>query len=178
MGVECRQRFLPSKHRCRSMKYFLLLLLILSITVSPVAAQRRSRGSGRTDVPVSGHCTKKGTYVQPYDRAAPGLGSHKSSSCSSERHRSSNSHSRSSASSGSTRRDSHRGTKRNEAARESFQRQHPCPQTGKHSGSCPGYVVDHVRPLACGGADSPSNMQWQTVADAKAKDKTERIGCR
>jgi len=32
--------------------------------------------------------------------------------------------------------------------------------------------------LACGGADSPSNMEWQTVADAKAKDKWERIGCR
>lgn len=23
----------------------------------------------------------------------------------------------------------------------------------------------------------PSNMQWQTVADAKAKDKWERRGC-
>ena len=160
------------------MKYFLLLLLILSITVSPVAAQRRSRGSGRSDVHVSGHYTKKGTYVQPYDRAAPGLGSHKSSLSSSERHRSSNSYSRSSASSGSTHRDSHSGTKRSEAGKESFQRQHPCPATGKRSGSCSGYVVDHVRPLACGGADSPSNMQWQTVADAKAKDKTETLGCR
>jgi len=35
------------------------------------------------------------------------------------------------------------------------------------------YVVDHVQPLARGGADSPSNMQWQTRADAKAKDKWE-----
>jgi hypothetical protein len=42
----------------------------------------------------------------------------------------------------------------------------------------PGYVVDHIVPLACGGADSPSNMQWQTVAAAKAKDKVERKGCR
>jgi hypothetical protein len=25
-----------------------------------------------------------------------------------------------------------------------------------------------------GGADSPANMQWQTVANAKAKDKIER----
>jgi len=41
------------------------------------------------------------------------------------------------------------------------------------SGRCPGYVVDHVKPLECGGADAPSNMQWQTVADGKAKDKTE-----
>jgi hypothetical protein len=41
-----------------------------------------------------------------------------------------------------------------------------------------GYVIDHVKPLACGGADAPSNMQWQTVAEGKAKDKTERVGCR
>lgn len=41
-----------------------------------------------------------------------------------------------------------------------------------------GYVVDHVVPLACGGADNPSNMQWQTKADAKAKDKWERKGCK
>lgn len=42
----------------------------------------------------------------------------------------------------------------------------------------PGYVIDHVVPLACGGADLPSNMQWQTNADAKAKDTVERKGCR
>jgi len=41
-----------------------------------------------------------------------------------------------------------------------------------------GYVVDHKIALACGGADSPSNMQWQTKTDAKAKDKWERNGCR
>jgi hypothetical protein len=36
-----------------------------------------------------------------------------------------------------------------------------------------GYVVDHIIPLECGGADDPSNMQWQTIAEGKAKDKTE-----
>ena len=46
-----------------------------------------------------------------------------------------------------------------------------------HPHGWPGHVVDHVVPLACGGADAPSNMQWQTIADGKAKDKTERIGC-
>jgi hypothetical protein len=40
-----------------------------------------------------------------------------------------------------------------------------------------GYVVDHILPLECGGADAPSNMQWQTVEEAKIKDKTER-NCR
>ena len=52
-----------------------------------------------------------------------------------------------------------------------------CGPSGQGSGSCPGYVIDHVNPLECGGADAPSNMQWQTIADGKAKDKTERL-CR
>jgi hypothetical protein len=34
--------------------------------------------------------------------------------------------------------------------------------------------VDNIKPLACGGADVPSNMQWQTVEAAKAKDRLER----
>jgi hypothetical protein len=54
-----------------------------------------------------------------------------------------------------------------------FQRHHPCPSTGKTTGRCPGYVRDHVVPLCKGGADSPSNMQWQTVRDGKAKDRWE-----
>jgi hypothetical protein len=58
-----------------------------------------------------------------------------------------------------------------------FKRQAPCPITGQVRGACPGYVVDHVVPLACGGRDAPANMQWQTVPDAKAKDRWERQGC-
>jgi hypothetical protein len=46
------------------------------------------------------------------------------------------------------------------------------------TGKCQGYIIDHVIPLACGGTDATSNMQWQTVAEAKAKDKVERIGCK
>ncbi len=52
-------------------------------------------------------------------------------------------------------------------------RSHPCPATGKTSGPCPGYVVDHVAPLKRGGLDDPSNMQWQTIEQAKAKDRIE-----
>ena len=50
---------------------------------------------------------------------------------------------------------------------------HPCPSTGKTHGACPGYVVDHIQALKYGGADRPENMQWQTVSEAKAKDKWE-----
>jgi len=59
------------------------------------------------------------------------------------------------------------------AARRQFQRLHPCPSTGKPTGACPGYVVDHIVPLKRGGPDQLSNMQWQTIADAKAKDRIE-----
>lgn len=62
-------------------------------------------------------------------------------------------------------------------ARTEFKHQQPCPSTGKKTGACKGWVIDHIKPLACGGADAPSNMQWQTVADAKAKDKWERKDC-
>jgi hypothetical protein len=75
------------------------------------------------------------------------------------------------------RRRSHGHIKRSAAARQAFKREHPCPSTGRRSGVCPGFVIDHVRPLECGGADDPGNMQWQTTAAAKAKDKTERY-CR
>lgn len=74
-------------------------------------------------------------------------------------------------------RDARGRIRRSGAAKEAFKRQQPCPSTGRGSGACPGYVIDHVRPLECGGADAPENMQWQTIADGKAKDKTERY-CR
>lgn len=67
---------------------------------------------------------------------------------------------------------------RSPAVRAEFQRLHPCPANGKTRGACPGYVVDHVVPLCAGGADAPSNMQWQTAADAKAKDREEARICR
>ena len=63
---------------------------------------------------------------------------------------------------------------RSAAARREFRKLHPCPGTGSTGGPCPGYVIDHVKPLACGGADSPANMQWQTIEDGKAKDAVER----
>ncbi len=67
----------------------------------------------------------------------------------------------------------HKGrVKRNGAAKKEFMRRTGYPHGRK------GYVVDHIIPLACGGPDTPENMQWQSKEAAKAKDKWERRGCR
>lgn len=68
-------------------------------------------------------------------------------------------------------RDSRGRLVRSREAKDDFMR-----STG-HPHGWPGHVVDHIKPLACGGADAPSNMQWQTTAEAKAKDRVERQGC-
>ena len=68
-------------------------------------------------------------------------------------------------------RDEHGRIKRSGDAKRDFKRQTGYPNGRK------GHVVDHVVPLACGGADSPSNMQWQTKAEAKAKGRLDRSGC-
>ncbi len=62
------------------------------------------------------------------------------------------------------------------AAETAFERLHPCP-VASVGNSCPGYVIDHITPLACGGEDTNNNMQWQTVAEGKAKDEWERKAC-
>lgn len=70
-------------------------------------------------------------------------------------------------SSSGVQRDQNGHTKRSQAAKGAFMR-----MTGYPHGR-PGYVVDHIVALKHGGADAPSNMQWQTVDEAKAKDKWE-----
>jgi hypothetical protein len=68
-------------------------------------------------------------------------------------------------------RDAHGRILRSSEAKDAFKR-----ATGYPHGRS-GYVIDHITPLACGGADAPTNMQWQTTAAAKAKDHVERKGC-
>lgn len=64
-------------------------------------------------------------------------------------------------------RDSRGRIERSKAATDEFKR-----ETGYPEGR-PGYVIDHIIPLKRGGPDTPANMQWQTIEDAKIKDKTE-----
>lgn len=85
--------------------------------------------------------------------------SNKSYSSTIKHHRSTYSH--------ATTRDKHGRIKRSTAAKKNFMH-----SSGYPDGR-PGYVVDHVIPLKRGGSDSPSNMQWQTIQEAKTKDKIE-----
>jgi hypothetical protein len=54
-----------------------------------------------------------------------------------------------------------------------FREDHQYPSTGSTTGPCAGYVIDHSRALKHGGDDYADNMQWQNIADAMVKDRTE-----
>jgi hypothetical protein len=125
---------------------------------------------------VAGYTRKDGTYVQGYDR------SEKGSYGESDTGSYGTSYDRGHMADGyaahpTVSRGMFGRIKRSGAEKNAFKRQQPCPSNGSTSGKCPGYVIDHVKPLECGGADLPVNMEWQTIADGKAKDKTERF-CR
>ena len=68
--------------------------------------------------------------------------------------------------------------KRSEAAKRDFRQDNACPVTNRVEGDCPGYVICHIKPLACGGADKPGNMQWLTVEAAEKKDKADADSCK
>ena len=147
------------------MNRFLSALLGVLVALSLSTSVEASKGSGGSkSTGVKGYVKKDGTYVAPHVRSVPPARATKplppppppSSSTKST----------------NAPRDPQGRIYRSATAKHDFER-----QTGYPHGR-PGYVVDHIRPLACGGADTPSNMQWQTVTAAKAKDKMERVGCR
>lgn len=61
---------------------------------------------------------------------------------------------------------------RNAKVVSAFRRIWKCPATGLATGACAGWKVDHVLPLACGGADVVHNMQW--LPYPTEKDRFER----
>jgi len=157
------------------------LLVLVLFACSFVFAQRT--------VHVRTYTRKDGTVVAAHNRAAPGTASNTRTTSSDRSTGSKSTNTRSSSSDIKVfstsrprtigiKRDINGRIKRSESAKHEFMILHPCPVTRRSSGGCPGYVIDHIAPLACGGADAPSNMQWQTQEAAKAKDKWERKGCR
>lgn len=61
-----------------------------------------------------------------------------------------------------------------------FMKAQPCPYPPDVGSTkrCRNGRVDHVVPLCAGGADDPSNMQWQTIEAAHQKDRLEVWICR
>lgn len=60
-----------------------------------------------------------------------------------------------------------------------FRKVHQCPSTNLYKGACPGWAMNHVIPLACGGCDAVSNLQWlpndvKSAAGPHAVDRFER----
>lgn len=142
-----------------------------SSTYDPPAS---TSNGGRTQV--KGYYRKDGTWVAPYSRSNGGGNGSYESPRPARRSISSGAWkqgARAAAPFYGMERDKHGRFVRRASARSAFMRLHPCPSTGETSGPCPGYVVDHITALKRGGPDSPSNMQWQTIEAAKAKDAWE-----
>lgn len=69
-------------------------------------------------------------------------------------------------------------SERSRTLRAEFMRLHPCPSTGQPRGACPGWQVDHVEALVCGGRDELANLQWLTVEAHRQKTRVEVKLCR
>jgi hypothetical protein len=161
----------------------LLFLLAALMVFLPAGESVAARRSSHKSSHVKSYYRKDGTYVHGYTRHSSTSGAAiKSSHSTSYRRSTIELHGTSALSAGShgrharcqtCPRDSHGHIKRSLQAKREFRKTHPCPSTGKTHGPCPGYVIDHIRALKRGGADSPGNMQWQTKEAAKQKDKIE-----
>lgn len=146
----------------------ILLALILALAfLSGTSAD--SFAAQKKTVHVKEYQRKDGTTVKAHDRVAPKSKADKKAETKTNAKQP---RPQSPASSSTVKRDANGRIERSEASKHQFE-----VRSGYPNGR-PGYVVDHIRPLACGGADTPANMQWQTVAEAKVKDKWERAGCR
>lgn len=136
----------------------LLTALVAAPLLVPTAADAGSH--------VRGYYRKNGTHVAPHYRRAPGSGAVRSHTPRTYRRTPTPSY---------TPRYHNGKVKRSSSAKAAFRRSHPCPSTGRSSGACRGYEVDHVTPLACGGSDAASNMQWLTMSENRLKGAA---GCR
>jgi hypothetical protein len=123
----------------------LVLLAFFMLSAQPAEARGRRGGGGRSYRSSSGGIK---AYKSPRAARAPS-GRRRSDYCT------------------TCKRDKSGSIARSSSAKSQFKKESGYPKGRK------GYVIDHVVPLKKGGADSPSNMQWQTKEAAKEKDKTE-----
>lgn len=165
---------------CLKMVKSFLIIFITCFLILPASVGARgghgsgarsshSRSTSSRSVSVKSYHSKSGKSVKPYKRSVPSSNSRLHHGVSKSRVPK--------ASSGTNKgvkekvvgvtREKNGKIARSSKAKNDFMK-----QTGYPNGR-PGYVVDHKVSLKHGGADSPSNMQWQTKAEAKAKDKIE-----
>lgn len=52
---------------------------------------------------------------------------------------------------------------RSSAVLYAFRKMHPCPATGRTTGACPRWQMNHIWPLDSGGCDAVSNLMWLPV---------------
>ena len=69
-------------------------------------------------------------------------------------------------------------TPRDRATIAEFRRTHPCPATGRTTGACPGWQVDHIEPLCAGGADAQPNLHWLDTTTHQRKTRADVARCR
>ena len=142
------------------------ILLIFALAASSILNNAFAKGSGGGSHYSGGSHTSSfsGSHSSNYHGRSYSTGGTAHGYYSSGSHHDATTHSKVAV---GAERDSHGRIKRSEEAKEEFMKKSGYPH-GR-----PGYVVDHIIPLKRGGADSPSNMQWQTIEEAKAKDKWE-----
>lgn len=142
------------------MKRTMKICLLSFLSISLFFCLSHIIEAGDKSVKVKSYYRKDGTYVPSHYRSAPH---------SKQTNYTPNKPIRSYAPSSAlgVKRDSNGRIVRSSSARKQFLK-----QTGYPNGR-PGYIIDHIVPLKRGGADSPANMQWQTIGEAKAKDKIE-----
>jgi hypothetical protein len=158
---------------CDSMIRTIVFAIFLLLVAAPTWARRSGRGSSRSasrSAPRSTRARSSRSSARSSFHHVPRRASRSAARMAA---RSTNGARSSAAKCTTCVRTSNGRIARSTAAKRSFQASHPCPATGKTSGACPGYVVDHIKALKRGGADAPGNMQWQTTAAAKAKDKSK-----
>ena len=136
--------------------------LALLAVLLPVMALGGPKGSSYSSSHSSAKSSSHSTSSSSHSSGASHSTTTKKSYSSSPSHSSTKTYKSSSHSSSSSK-------NRDPKQKAAFRKNHPCPSTGKTSGACPGYEVDHRNPLACGGSDSPGNMQWLAKAENRKK---------